>query len=144
MAAVIDIRTAERLPSHPGGLYRTPPDLRVIEGGRDRDRDSIISEVPWRTYLLRRILVGVVAALVILGVIQVLAMAGRAVAAVADPSPTASGRVHVVQAGETAWGIAERYAPASDRRAAVEDLLELNGTGMLRAGQQLRLPTSFG
>jgi Tfp pilus assembly protein FimV len=61
-----------------------------------------------------------------------------------DRPPAASGRTHVVEPGDTAWNLAARLAPGVDRRSAVDDLLALNGDSVLRVGQQLRLPASFG
>ncbi len=97
-----------------------------------------------RTYLIRRIAAVAVAALVVLVVAQILGGVGRIVASEFDAAPTASARVHVVRAGETAWAIAGRYAPEMDRRQAVDQLLALNGQEMIRSGQTLRLPASFG
>jgi hypothetical protein len=48
----------------------------------------------------------------------------------------------VVDAGDTLWGIAERFAPGGiDRRAYVDALIELNElSGVPRAGQRIVLP----
>jgi len=51
---------------------------------------------------------------------------------------------HVVSEGDTAWSLAGRYAPSMDRRAAVDELLALNGHDVLRVGEELSLPASFG
>lgn len=155
MAAVIDIHTGDRISSTGAGQ---PPRLRLVHGGGAARLDPPASAVPGRgpaapalrppasrhSYLLRRALVVAVAAMVVLLAAQAVAAAGRAVASAAASPPAASGRVHVVRSGETAWGIAGRYAPTMDRRDAVADLVSLNGGGVLRSGQEIRLPASFG
>lgn len=142
MAAVIDLHTGEhldRLPTHPR------PSLRLVEGGRSglhprRVRPSATA----RTYLVRRVLAATVAVVVVLCAVQVLAFAGRAVLGALDGVPTPSGRIHVVRSGDTAWSIAGRYAPGMDRRDAVDDLVALNGSRVLRPGLELQIPASFG
>lgn len=135
MAAVIDIATADRL----SGVQGWRPQLRLVHGGSG----SVRSVAP-RVYVIRRIVVLATAVVVVTMLAQVVAAAGRTVAAAMDVAPDASGRVHVVAQGETAWELAERYAPSMDRRAAVDELLALNGHGVLRVGQALSLPASFG
>lgn len=137
MAAVIELHTGDRIPSAP-----RRPELRLLEGGRPSETSRPV--VSPRTYLIRRIAAVTVAALVVLVVAQILGGVGRIVASELDAAPTASAQVHVVRAGETAWAIAGRYAPEMDRRQAVDQLLALNGQGMIRSGQTLRLPASFG
>lgn len=142
MAAVIDIQTGERIrPSAP----EARPRLRLVHGGRTA-WDPVPARaggVARRVFLVRRIVaVAVVCAAVLLAA-QGMAAIGRLVAAAAEPNPEASGLVHVVHAGDTAWSIAARYAPGMDRRDAVDDLLALNGDRVLRPGRELRLPASF-
>ena len=47
-----------------------------------------------------------------------------------------------LQAGQTLWDVAERYAPAGeDPRAYVDALIELNSVdGVAQAGQRIKLP----
>jgi hypothetical protein len=65
--------------------------------------------------------------------------------ATGDPSPPASRprapATVVVRAGDTAWGLAARFAaPGADPRAYVDALLRLNGGADLVPGAHLRLP----
>lgn len=140
MAAVIELHTGERVAEAP-----RRPQLRLVQGGRSTTapRPAPVATPSARTFLIRRIAVLVVAAVLVVLVAQVLAGAGRAVAGALDTAPAASGQVHVVEPGETAWELAERYAPQLDRRVAVDELLALNGHAPLQAGQELRLPASF-
>lgn len=67
--------------------------------------------------------------------------AGGAVAGA--PGEPVEVRVHVVTAGETLWGHAQRLAdPGEDVRDVVARIAELNGLGSsgLQAGQRLLLP----
>ncbi len=149
MAAVIDIATAERLqgPSErrthlrviPGGL--ADDDRRGLSGARGIESARTVSA---RTYLVRRIAVLSVAVVLLVATAYLLAATGRALLGALDAAPVTSGRVHVVSEGDTAWSLAGRYAPSMDRRAAVDELLALNGHDVLRVGEELSLPASFG
>ena len=77
-------------------------------------------------------------ALVVLAVIVATLLAGGTAPASRPGAP----RAVVVEAGDTLWGIAERYAPDGiDPRAYVDAVIELNELpGMPRAGQQIVLP----
>jgi LysM domain-containing protein len=59
-------------------------------------------------------------------------------------APVATPKVHVVAAGETLWGLAQRFAPSEDSRRFVYDVLELNDLRqpLLFPGQRLLLPAS--
>lgn len=145
MAAVIDLHIGEQLaPPAPR------PRLRLVQGGArpgsasaPAARLAVARPVSERTYLVRRVLVAAVVVLAVVLAAQALAGIGRGVASALDTAPEASGQVHVVAPGETAWELAARYAPSMDRRVAVDELLALNGQGSLRIGQELRLPASF-
>lgn len=80
--------------------------------------------------------------------IAALGLTGAVVAGSAlSGSPDALARpgspsVVTVQAGETVWDLAERYAAqGSDPRALADEIIELNGVqGVVPPGTQLRLP----
>jgi hypothetical protein len=134
MAAVIDLHTGHRI--EPESAPR--PQLRVLQGGRS---PSVL--VARRTYVLRRVLVASVAVVVVLVLAQLLGTVAGSLAGAVDGPPATSGRVHVVQPGDTVWSLAGDLAPGVDRRVAVDDLLALNGERPLSVGQELQLPASF-
>jgi LysM repeat protein len=143
MAAVIDLHTGSQVaaaPSDGAGVAR--PDLRLIQGGRARP-GPVGGPTDRRVFLVRRVAVGVVAALVVLLLAQVVGAVLSAAGAVLSPRPAASDQVHTVRPGESLWSIAGDLAPGVDRRVAVDDLAALNGDADVRAGQHLRLPASF-
>lgn len=147
MAAVIELHTGDRLLGAPSPSRSR---LRLIQGGgadpghRPERVAARGHEVSPGTYLRRRAVAAVVVLVAVVLAAQLLATGGRALAGALDRPPAASGQVHVVQPGDTAWAIAARYAPGLDRRVAVEDLLALNGRTALHPGEELQLPTSFG
>ncbi|MDR5682712.1 MAG: LysM peptidoglycan-binding domain-containing protein [Armatimonadota bacterium] len=53
------------------------------------------------------------------------------------PTPSVPAQVHVVQRGDTLWGIARRYGTTPQRLASLNGISE---SAMLRIGQRLRLP----
>lgn len=81
--------------------------------------------------------VGVATVLVALGLL----IGGPGGSAAAD-GPRRAPRAIVVRAGDTLWGIAERYAPeGADPRAYVDALIALNDLdGTLVAWERLELP----
>jgi Tfp pilus assembly protein FimV len=95
-------------------------------------------------FLVRRAAVAAFAVIAILVLSQVVGSVLSAAGAVLSPRPAASGQVHTVRSGESLWSIAGDLAPGLDRRVAVDDLAALNGGADVRAGQELRLPASFG
>lgn len=55
--------------------------------------------------------------------------------------------LHTVQAGETLWGISERYMPSVDNRVGVRWIREANGlepSEMIYPGDQLNVPDPSG
>jgi Tfp pilus assembly protein FimV len=77
-------------------------------------------------------------AAVVLAVVAATLLAGGTAPASRQGAP----RAVVMRAGDTLWGIAERYAPERiDRRAYVDAVVALNELeGPPRAGQRIRLP----
>lgn len=144
MAAVIELRTGQALADERHVGSRTSvdgPRLRVIHGGR-----SPLARQMRRTFLVRRALVVVAAVLVVWLVAQVVGAAfaptGSGAAPLASP-----GQTHLVQPGDTLWGLAAAVDPQADPRDVVDDIIELNRGGaavspggQLRAGEELRLP----
>ncbi len=144
MAAVIDLSTARHLPGHsrpasrPGpGVRGGRPALRVVSGGRSAEALRLR-----RTFLRRRLFVAGVAFVLLLLAANVVStvLAG---AADGDPVPVSSATYRVLP-GDTLWSIAGEVAPGVDRRVVVDQLAELNGGTVLRAGQALRLPRDLG
>jgi len=74
---------------------------------------------------------------VLLAVSGVLGAIGS-VSADATPSP----RVWVVREGDTLWGIAASLQPRGDVRPLVSQLVQLNGTSAVHAGDSIMVPRS--
>ena len=91
-----------------------------------------------RTFVFRRVMVGLVA-FALVGTIVGVSAAGQGADVASRPEAPAS---VTVQPGETLWEIAERYAPVdSDLRSYVAELVELNGgSELVYAGTDLKLP----
>jgi len=88
-------------------------------------------------FMRRRVGVGLLLALVVVLGLQIGGVGNTAPASVAGAP-----RAVRLQAGETLWDVAARYAPASiDRRAYVDELIELNGlSGAPSVGAKIHLP----
>ncbi len=143
MAAVIDIHTGLGItaPSRPATARPAAP-LRLIEGGRSRS-----VQLQRRTFLRRRVLVAVVAAVVLFVVVQLAGAAISAFTVESAPTRPIAGESYRVESGDTLWAIAQRLEPDADPRGVVDRLIQANpdavtGQGMLRAGQVLVLPRS--
>ena len=109
-----------------------------------------------RTYVRRRLMVLFVA-LIVVGVIGLVASHGSttrtdvnvapaSAPVVHDPAaygaagqPMPARAVYVVQPGDTVWTIARKLDPNGDPRAVVDRIVELNGGAALQPGQRLRL-----
>lgn len=62
-------------------------------------------------------------------------------AAASDVAPAPIVRVHVAEAGDTLWSIADRYRGEVGQGRYVDALIDLNGgTTVIQAGQAVRLP----
>jgi hypothetical protein len=140
------------VPPGPGRPSR--PSLRVIEGGRAPSR--LAQQAVYR----RRRLCVAVAVAVSLALFLVLATTAVARIAGGDPSsaagappPTSAAASSaagvgtllaaptvVVQPGDTLWSIAEDIAPGTDVRVVVDQLVDLNGSSPIVAGQELVVP----
>ncbi len=80
---------------------------------------------------------------VLLGVVAVVVMAGRAGAALGGDSLAAPGHAPAGDPlrrapGDTLWGAAARLAPEEDPRAVVDALIRARGDGPLMPGEVLR------
>jgi Tfp pilus assembly protein FimV len=95
-------------------------------------------------FLARRVVVGVVAAVLVVLLAQVAGVVLVSGAAVLSGTPAASGEVYDVRPGDTLWSIAGDLAPQMDPRVAVDELSALNGGASLDVGDRLQLPASFG
>jgi LysM repeat protein len=134
------------------------PSLRVVRGV-PRPSDAVYR----RRRLVAGVLVATVVVILISGVAVLLSWRGADSAAttlrtqtptgaiVSDPAAYGAaheapppGSVYVVQPGDTLWSIAHELAPDGDVRAAVDRLVDLNGTAALQVGQRLTLAPSDG
>ena len=55
-------------------------------------------------------------------------------------APLAAGTVHVVQPGDTFWGIAQSLRPNEDPRPLVDRLVAAHGSRSLLVGERITLP----
>jgi hypothetical protein len=65
------------------------------------------------------------------------------VAQAATAVPAAPHTLRLVQPGETLWSIAGDLRPRADRRAAVDELVRLNGGTTIIAGQPILVPATW-
>ena len=135
-------------------LHERRPHLRLIDGdtrfGEPTQR-SLTRRRSSSTYWRRRIVVaGLLVGLLwlTLGTRQLLSAQGTDLypaAAVTMVESAAgdvltSGRVVIVEPGDTLWSIARGLQPTGDVRPLVDRIAELNGGHSLSAGQTLMLP----
>jgi nucleoid-associated protein YgaU len=151
MAAVIHFRSdhlrSDALPARPRPSADRParaPQLRVIHGGR-----SVEARQLRRTFVLRR--VGVVVAVVVASwlLVQMVMAAATPLSTGAAPAAPLSS-VHVVESGQTLWGLATSVDADADPRDVVDRIVAMNDPGapgsalsadlQLLAGRELRLP----
>ena len=128
------------LPPGPSGPSRPP--LRVLEGGR-----APAPRVERGMYRRRRVaalvlVLVLVVAFTLLATAAVARFAGGAPSAAGGPSSgvRAAAPTVVVQPGDTLWAIAADVAPDADVRITVDQLIALNGSSPIVAGQELVLP----
>ena len=142
MAAIYEPR---RLPS-----VQERPHLRLVPTGHGAPLDVPVGFGAELGLGLRH-LVAAVAALVVVLVASLAigngALAGLSPAPASAPSgasaataSAAPGAVVVVEAGDTLWTIARRIQPSGDVRPLVDQLIALNGTTPLQAGETVQLP----
>lgn len=113
-------------------------------GGRDRSEnprgtrpDSTV-DVPWGS-----ILVGCLALFIVLATFTLASGRGDLANVGPTPRPVAAvpGQATVtVRAGDSLWSIARDIQPQGDPRHLVDQLVAINGDGVLVPGQIIRLP----
>jgi hypothetical protein len=59
------------------------------------------------------------------------------------PVPAGPHTLRLVDPGETLWSIAGELRPDADRRAAVDELVRLNGSATIIAGQPILVPAGW-
>lgn len=91
-----------------------------------------------RTYLVRRMMVAVLATALIAGIFSLASAPGGSEVASRPGAPSSV----VVEPGDTLFDLAVRYAPAgADRNAYVDEIMALNHvSGVAAPGTSLRLP----
>ncbi|MCH7790366.1 MAG: LysM peptidoglycan-binding domain-containing protein [Acidobacteria bacterium] len=96
-------------------------------------------------YLRRRVVLGLVLAVVAVGLFVSIATISTAGADRTDGSPVFAGEPasYIVQPGDSLWSIAEELAPNADRRAVVDALADVSGGASLQPGQRIYLPGSL-
>jgi len=135
------------VPPGPGRPSR--PQLRLLHGGRAPSRLAQQAVYRRRRLVAMVLTVALVFAFVLLATTAVARFAGGAPSAAGGPSPTSAAATGaagvarpsvVVQPGDTLWTIAAEVAPKADVRITVDQLVALNGSGPIVAGQELVLP----
>lgn len=130
------------VPPGPGRPSR--PQLRVLEGGRAPSRLAERATFRRRRLVVLAVALVAVVAFVLLATAAVARFAGGAPSAAGGPSPTSAAALAaptvVVQPGDTLWSIAEDIAPGTDVRVVVDQLVRLNGSSPIVAGQELVVP----
>jgi len=126
----------------------------TMHPGRSIQRSVVPSLAAAPNYALRRCVALVlvvallaVAVMALAGVVGVLVDFGGRPAAASEIAPsTASGnpatlvRIHVAQAGDTLWSIAEAHRGDVARDRFVDALIDLNGGTAIEIGQAVHLP----
>lgn len=130
MAAIIE---PHRL--HPAPAPR--PALRLVpaHGGRPVDVRADLGLGPVH------LAIAVVALL--LAMVLAVAIGNGALASLAPAAPGATPAATAevqVQAGDTYWSVARRLQPTGDVRPLVDQLVALNGSAPLQAGQEILVP----
>jgi len=126
-------------PHHPVVGDRRP-DLRLVPGGATRPDLAV-------TYRRRRIVAGLLAVLVLAGLVSGSRALLAPLAEPASAGPVASasapgGSVSVVvRPGDTFWTIARRAEPRGDIRPLVDQLVAAHGSSSLRPGDTITIPT---
>ena len=133
------------VPPGPRGSDR--PHLRVLQGGRAPARVALQS-----TYRRRRLVAALIVTLTLLAITAMTRIAGDNPSPVAgELSPTSAAAASaagvaaptvVVQPGDTLWTIAAEAAPGVDVRITVDQIVALNGSSPIVAGQELELPAA--
>jgi hypothetical protein len=114
-------------------LVRTTPAVRYADAA-----------VPAATYRRRRIAAGAlvtgVVVTLVLCIHLLLAPSAATPGAAGDGRAAMDGPVHVVQPGDTFWGIAQALRPNDDPRPLVARLVAAHGSPVLVVGERIRLP----
>lgn len=136
MAAVMITEAPEAHPRHRAGTRHDRSHLRLVSTAPSPGVRRPAPRVSPATFRRRRLAV-------LLGVVAVVFMVGRAGAALGGESLTTPGRApsvtrYVVQPGDTLWSVAHRLSPGSDPREVIDTLTKVRGNGPLMPGEELR------
>lgn len=138
MAAVMITDQAAPTRRHQAGIRHDGSHLRLVAvpaAPSPGVRSVATSRVSPATFRRRRLAV-------LLGVVAVVFMVGRAGAALGGGSLATPGRGapverYVVQPGDTLWSAAHHLAPRSDPREVIDALTQVRGNGPLMPGEVL-------
>jgi nucleoid-associated protein YgaU len=147
-ASPAEVRRLVVVRSTPASATRaTPTRGTATPAARPPAIGGRLGSVPAATYRRRRL----AAAVLLAGVVAALVLAVQLLVSpfVADPASAGAGAgrqaavagpVHVVQPGDTFWGIARALRPNDDPRPLVDRLVADHGSPVLVVGERIALP----
>ncbi|CAA9252765.1 MAG: hypothetical protein AVDCRST_MAG50-2338 [uncultured Acidimicrobiales bacterium] len=86
------------------------------------------------------VVAGVVTSLVVSATSAAASSSTSSIGGPTPPTAKAAERTHVVQPGDTVWGVARRFQPHGDVRPLVDAMVDARGGRPLQVGERLVVP----